>query len=222
MHRRRFAILLDAGFLKRKLRADGPVTARHVYALSQAIERHGALAGGLLYRVYYYDAAPLARAVAHPLTGTLIEYSKTAAFLNGNALARDVAQLPHYALRQGECSHEGWMVRVRALKAGRHDPASDSFALENSDLEPVIRQKGVDMRIGMDIAALTLKRQVDVIVLVTADSDFVPAIKFARREGAQLYLFTLGHGVREGIAEHVDLLVASTASALIDAPAPPS
>ncbi len=46
-------------------------------------------------------------------------------------------------------------------------------------LRPDIRQKGVDMRIGLDIASLTLKQQVQVVVLVTADSDFIPAMKFA-------------------------------------------
>ena len=61
------------------------------------------------------------------------------------------------------------------------------------------------MRIGLDIASLTLKRQVDVIVLVTGDSDFVAAMKFARREGAQLFLVHLGHGVREALIEHSDL-----------------
>ena len=63
------------------------------------------------------------------------------------------------------------------------------------------------MRIGLDIASLTLKRQVQVIVLVTADSDFVPAMKFARREGAQLFLITLGHGMRDGMRAHADLVV---------------
>ena len=63
------------------------------------------------------------------------------------------------------------------------------------------------MRIGMDIAALTLKKQVQVIVLVTGDSDFVPAMKFARREGANLYLAPLGHSVKETMYEHSDLVL---------------
>ncbi|MCY3544387.1 MAG: NYN domain-containing protein [Chloroflexi bacterium] len=33
------------------------------------------------------------------------------------------------------------------------------------------------MRIGLDIASITLKRQADTIVLVSGDSDFVPAAK---------------------------------------------
>lgn len=40
-----------------------------------------------------------------------------------------------------------------------------------------------------------------------ADSDFIPAMKFARREGAQLILVTLGHGVRPGLKEHADIVI---------------
>ena len=61
------------------------------------------------------------------------------------------------------------------------------------------------MRVGLDIASLTLKKQVEVIVLVTGDSDFVPAMKFARREGAQLFLVTLGHKITDELREHADL-----------------
>jgi uncharacterized protein (TIGR00288 family) len=78
-----------------------------------------------------------------------------------------------------------------------------------TDFEPEIRQKGVDMRIGLDIASLTLKRHVQIVVLVTADSDFIPAMKFARREGAQLFLVTLGHGIRDAMREHADLVIDS-------------
>jgi len=63
------------------------------------------------------------------------------------------------------------------------------------------------MRIGLDIASLTLKRHVDIVVLVSGDSDFVPAMKFARREGAQLFLVTFGHGVRPEMLEHSDLVL---------------
>src|SRR5690606_8909702 len=55
--------------------------------------------------------------------------------------------------------------------------------LSNEEVTLDLRQKGVDMRIGLDIAALTLKRFVGTIVLVSGDSDFVPAAKLARREG---------------------------------------
>ena len=53
-------------------------------------------------------------------------------------------------------------------------------------------QKGVDIRIGLDIAWISLKRVVDVIVLVTGDSDFVPVMKFARKEGLKVILSPMG------------------------------
>lgn len=45
-----------------------------------------------------------------------------------------------------------------------------------------VKQKGVDMRIGLDIASLAYKKQVDRIILIAWNSDFVPAAKLARRE----------------------------------------
>ena len=70
-----------------------------------------------------------------------------------------------------------------------------------------LRQKGVDMRIGLDIASMTLKRQVDTIVLVTGDSDFVPAAKLARREGVEFLLDPMWQQVSDDLSEHVDGVV---------------
>ena len=107
------------------------------------------------------------------------------------------------ALRLGELAFNGWEVSAKKLaKAG-----GAVTEVRADDLRPQISQKGVDMRIGMDIAALTLKRQVQIIVLVSGDSDFVPAMKFARREGAQLYLCPLGQRVKPAMLEHSDLLI---------------
>ena len=70
-----------------------------------------------------------------------------------------------------------------------------------------LRQKGVDMRIGLDISTLTLKKQVDTIILVTGDSDFVPAAKLARREGVEFLLDPLWQSVKDDLHEHVDGIV---------------
>lgn len=70
-----------------------------------------------------------------------------------------------------------------------------------------LRQKGVDMRIGLDIASMTLKHQVDTIILVTGDSDFVPAAKLARREGVEFLLDPLWQRVSDELTEHVDGVV---------------
>ena len=69
----------------------------------------------------------------------------------------------------------------------------------------VIEQKGVDLRIGLDIARLALRRHVDEIVIVSADSDLVPALRFARREGLRVYLDTLGaKAVVRDLIAHAD------------------
>ena len=100
----------------------------------------------------------------------------------------------------GELGFRGWGLRKHVLQSH-----ASNVTISADDLQPTIQQKGVDMRIGLDIAALTLKKMVNVIVLVTGDSDFVPAMKFARREGAQLFLVALGAPIKEAMREHSDL-----------------
>ena len=68
-------------------------------------------------------------------------------------------------------------------------------------------QKGVDIKIGLDLAWIALKRVVDVIVLVTGDSDFVAVMKFARKEGLKVILNPMGHSVRRELKAHADLVI---------------
>lgn len=67
-----------------------------------------------------------------------------------------------------------------------------------------LRQKGVDMRIGLDIASVTLKKLAHTIVLIAGDADFVPAAKLARREGVQFILDPLWQKVSDDLFEHID------------------
>lgn len=76
--------------------------------------------------------------------------------------------------------------------------------IEDHEVKLGLRQKGVDMRIGVDITSLTLKKQVDTIVLVAGDSDFVPAAKLARREGIEFILDPMWQSVNEDLFEHID------------------
>ena len=67
-----------------------------------------------------------------------------------------------------------------------------------------VSQKGVDMRIGIDIASLAFKKQVDQIILISGDSDFVPAAKQARREGIDFILDPMRSPIKEDLFEHID------------------
>lgn len=79
-------------------------------------------------------------------------------------------------------------------------------SIQTNDVTLGLRQKGVDMRIAIDIASLTLKQQVSTIVLVAGDSDFVPAAKLARREGMEFILDPLWQNVNDDLFEHIDAL----------------
>ncbi len=60
------------------------------------------------------------------------------------------------------------------------------------------------MKIGVDIASLAYKKQVDQIILIAGDSDFVPAAKLARREGIDFILDPMGVMIRDDLFEHID------------------
>ena len=73
-----------------------------------------------------------------------------------------------------------------------------------SDLQLNIEQKGVDMRIGVDISSLVFKHQVTQIILISGDSDFVPAAKQARREGIDFILDPMRSTIKDDLFEHID------------------
>jgi len=199
----KYAILIDAGFLKRKLGSQAaPLNADRVSSFLGAVRSHEALFGMRLHRVYWYDAPPLETRVTKPLRGGRINFGATSLARSNAALLENLCEFPYFSVRRGDLVFRGWKIRQGKLTAG-----DACVTLTADDLEPNVHQKGVDMRLGLDIAALTLKAHVTAIVLVAGDSDFVPAMKFARREGAQIFLVTLGHAVRADMREHSDLLL---------------
>ena len=60
------------------------------------------------------------------------------------------------------------------------------------------------MRIGVDIASMAFKKQVDQIILIAGDSDFVPAAKMARREGIDFILDPMWATIKDSLFEHID------------------
>lgn len=202
-----FAVLLDAGFLKYQLgTATNPMTSDSVTDLVDRVQRLPQLAGMRLHRVYFYDSKPLDDSLTNPLDGSVIDLGTTPSAARNKSLHAALTKAPFFSLRFGDLFHEGWGLKKKILRRKRGATGAP-INVGPTDIQPNIRQKGVDMRIGLDIASLTLKKHVQVIVLVTADSDFIPAMKFARREGAQLILVTLGHGLRDGMQEHADLVI---------------
>lgn len=214
----KYAILIDGGFVKRKLGTRiKPATSAEITNLVSDIRKHECLDGHELHRVYYYDSKPLEDVVKRPLQGGVMDFGKQNLVARMASMHSDLSRAPYFALRMGELSFDGWSVKQKALNS-----KDAQITITVDQLQPNISQKGVDMRLGMDIAALTLKGLAGIIVLVTGDSDFVPAMKFARREGAQLFLVTLGHGVKESMREHSDVMLeiaAASTQTVTEAPA---
>ena len=76
--------------------------------------------------------------------------------------------------------------------------------LKDDDFYYDIRQKGVDMRIGIDIASVAYKKQAERIVLISGGSDFVPAAKPARKKGIDFILDPMYAPVADDLFKHID------------------
>ena len=207
--KRKFALLIDGAFFKIRLKNSikRDITAQIVGDFIEKIQKHEILSDLLLYRAFYHDAEPFEGAREKPLNGGSIRFGEKTTALENKDLIKQLQTLPFVAVRLGKTEFRGWQLKPKILEA-----KGDSIDISAQDLSPSIHQKGVDMRIGLDIAAITLKKFADVIVLVCGDSDFVPALKFARTEGCQVFLFTLGRPIKEELRAHADVCVESTAT----------
>ena len=82
-------------------------------------------------------------------------------------------------------------VRLGTLKFRGFEPRRipiASAALSDEDFKPRFEQKGVDMRLGLDIASYAADRSINRVILVTGDTDCLPAMKRARSAGLQVVL----------------------------------
>ncbi len=58
----------------------------------------------------------------------------------------------------------------------------------------VDKEKKVDVNLAVDMVARAMKNEFDVAYLVSADSDFVPAVEIVRETGKKVFAATPGHG----------------------------
>ena len=160
----------------------------------------------LLYRAFYYDARPYGGKRHKPVTGQAVNYAITEQALFRTNLFELLRRQPNMMLRLGEVrkdSDRSWILKSAPQKAVLTERRTVA-ELQDSDFAPALRQKGVDMMLGIDMASIVLKRHANIVVLVSGDADFVPAAKLARREGARFILDPLWRNVARDLAEHVD------------------
>lgn len=201
----KYAVLFDGGFVIQKLKKKlgrFPLAADIAQECNR-IGSHDQLKDHGLLRAYFYHARPLSDQTTNPINGKTINLANSQLFNDSQRLLSSLELTPNFALRLGEAVSNGWRVGDAALKS----LTKKQRPITPKDLVPDIKQKGVDLRIGLDIARLSLCHLVETIVVVTGDSDLVPAFKFARREGLRIFLDYLGHGVRRELKVHADILI---------------
>lgn len=199
------AILVDGGFYRKRaqIKLGDKTPDERAKELNCYCYRH--LEKTELYRIFYYDCPPMDKKLYHPLLKKQIDFSKSDLFVWMNQFLDELKRKRKFALRLGK------LADAQAYYTIRYDILKKlcNGAIALSDLKEenfmlALDQKGVDMKIGLDIASLAFKKQVDKIVLISGDSDFVPASKLARREGIDFILDPLYSPIKPDLFEHID------------------
>ena len=208
-HSLRTAILVDGGFYRK--RASSLFGAKspkdRANELKEYCYKHlsDKYENRYLYRVFYYDCPPIDKVVFDPVSGKSINLRKSPEYAWAMDFFSELKHQRKFALRMGRLSDSQIYYNLKYQSTKRLMNKSLSVDdLTLSDFELHLEQKGVDMRIGIDISSLAFKKQVNQIILISGDSDFVPASKQARREGIDFILDPMGSVIKADLFEHID------------------
>lgn len=205
------AILVDAAFFLHKYARlygkghDAETTAQTLHRMCLEHLEHEGIPSRELYRIFVYNCPPLTKKAHNPIDGRSVNFSKTPLAAFRLAFHDELRKLRKVALRLGYLDEDyaEWQPRAEVLKKLLRGEMVHAD-LKPEDVTYYSKQKGVDMRIGLDIASMAFKQQVTQMILISGDSDFVPAAKLARREGIDFVLDPLWTPIREDLNEHVD------------------
>jgi uncharacterized LabA/DUF88 family protein len=207
------AIFVDAGFFLKRFpsvypdrnAADAILVASTLHEMALGhLKQRGDVERRELYRIFVYDCPPLLKRAQQPITCRSVDFARTEIAQFRIKFHQQLKCLRKVALRLGRLQdHRAWRMKPQQLHALLRKRMSFS-ELRDEDFVYDVKQKGTDMRVGLDIASVSYKRQADQIVLVAGDSDFVPAAKLARREGVDFILDPMWGPIADDLHEHVD------------------
>lgn len=192
------AILIDGAFLRKKFHAayKNNINAENIYQFAESLLVRFNCPRDGLHRIYYYDCSPCTAKSSLPVSNHAFLFEKTPQYAYGKQLLSDIKKLDFFAVREGTLQFSGWKLRKSAYNKQQ---------LTDDDFEPELHQKGVDIKIGLDLAWISYNHIAERVIFVTGDSDFIPAIKTARRNGVFIYLATLHHMVRPELPDNCDV-----------------
>ena len=171
--KQKIAVLIDGGHLRAYAnKASKSFVPDYIEKIGHAC----ALADEVVQRILYYDCGPYLGEAVLPVSGAKKQFTGSDKWLH------DLSHKDLFAIRVGVLKFRGFILKKSKI------PYTPTAPLTDSDFEAKFEQKGVDMRIGLDMATLSANRSVELIALVTNDTDCIPAMKHARRAGLQVAL----------------------------------
>lgn len=121
--------------------------------------------GSFVLRSYFYDCLPYQS--ASPTEEERRRFSKKQKFF------MYLESLDRFTVRRGRLEYRG---------------------CDKTTGQPIFQQKQVDIWLGLDIASLAAKNKIDKAVLVSGDSDLIPALRVVKEDGVVVRLI---HGPKD-------------------------
>lgn len=205
----KIAILVDVGFVKKAFSSGNPMrnfSPNSIYDFTRAFVKDQEE----LVRIFFYHAEPFDGIVKLPVSDDEFDFKTTDEYSNKKDFLKKLSLKDYVAIRRGKTVFTKWDLKDNVIDKFKENP---TYTVTDDDYSPNIQQKGVDIKIGLDVAWISEHNEINKLMLITADSDFVPAMKFARREGVQIivgqykpYSAFLSHDFREhtDVTRYVD------------------
>lgn len=206
------AILVDGPFFVRRIRQIFPasvhydarlmadlvwrLSAAHLFERNQP-KRH-------LFRIFFYDTPMIQTKVTLPVSKQVIDISKSKEGQFRNAFQRQLQRKRKLAVKLGEAATvDAWKLSedAQADLLGKRISIDD---LQDEDFVPDTVNRGIELRMGVDLATLAYKKQVQQVVLLTGDGAFASAAELLRHEGIDVVLDPMWQNISEDLFTYID------------------
>lgn len=206
------AIMVDGPFFIRRIRQIFPasvhydaklmadlvwrLSAAHLFERNQP-KRH-------LFRIFFYDTPVFQHKVVLPISKQSIDLSKSREGVFRAAFQKQLQKKRKLAVKLGEPRDiESWKLTEDAMAdlLGKRITVDD---LADEDFTPDIAPRGLELRMGVDLATLAYKKHVQQVVLLTGDGAFSSAAELLRHEGIDVVLDPMWQNIPEELFTYID------------------
>lgn len=157
------AVLIDGAFLRKKFHAayKKNLEVEDIKIFSEKVLETFNIKKSDLHRFYFYDCEPCAAKSSLPISNHAFLFEKTPQYNYGKKLLSELKKMDNFAVREGTLSFCGWKLKMSSYNK---TPFTDD------DFVPELHQKGVDIKIGLDLAWISYNHVADKIIFVDIES----------------------------------------------------